>query len=78
MSLCNQLGFRRLRPASAQPGVIWREPKAFPVPKVAPQRPGGFDVAWGRNLLGGWFTNKVMGEFKIVEASKHDLNLYLN
>lgn len=39
MSLCNQLGFRRLRPASAQPGVIWREPKAFPVPKVAPQWP---------------------------------------
>eukprot|EP00438_Fugacium_kawagutii_P036625 Skav217835 [mRNA] locus=scaffold889:554779:556363:+ [translate_table: standard] len=35
MSMCNQLGARRLRPSSAPSGVVWREQKAFPVPKVA-------------------------------------------
>jgi len=39
MSLCQDLGARRLRPGGLKHGIIWREPKAFPVPKVAAQWP---------------------------------------
>lgn len=56
MSLCQDLGARRLRPGGLKHGIIWREPKAFPVPKVAAQHLGDvkngiFTGTKGRQLL---------------------------